>query len=385
MYRILLPLIALSALLASCIEEFDPTLDVEGGAVISVDGTLISDTLCLFHINWISNKQQVDADHPNAPVKGAELILWGNDTSIQYGYWLYDDVYGINPMLAPGVLYSLVIMGDDFSVRTTLLDPCYTPPVSDLRCVQDSSDWHIDYYVSSAPSDILTNENGVQYMKYSYLEDWKVVTFYKSPWEYDPDQGFYLRGYDNSVGWKNDYCHQLLVTRSSDYQGGQIQDFPLAAYQNTDERFYTRFRQRVIQRAISREEYDYNVARRNASNDLGGLFSPMPSELPTNLEVISDLVPGRNLRVTGFVGAAYNVASRDLYVNRDDLKIKYAFKSEMMKNDDKDWPGLDEIYHWGWRCCYHYNDMMYGFCTPKSVDATAWGAVLFPPDDWIDR
>jgi len=66
---------------------------------------------------------------------------------------------------------------------------------------------------------------------------------------------------------------------------------------------YYRYSGLVHQRAITKAENQYELARRQASSEMGGLITPLPSALPTNIRCHTS-----NKRVIGFVGCSLNTS-----------------------------------------------------------------------------
>jgi hypothetical protein len=70
----------------------------------------------------------------------------------------------------------------------------------------------------------------------------------------------------------------------------------------------------VQQRNLTRQEYEYYQVRNKMTNEMGGLFTPQPSELPTNI-TCSD--PSR--KVIGYVGCNMGVAHYQLYIPEEEV------------------------------------------------------------------
>ena len=70
------------------------------------------------------------------------------------------------------------------------------------------------------------------------------------------------------------------------------------------------------QRAISKAEYEYELARRQAGSEMGGLFTPLPSALPTNIHCLTS-----SKHVIGFVGCSLNVSEYRFFLYAKDFSI----------------------------------------------------------------
>ena len=79
---------------------------------------------------------------------------------------------------------------------------------------------------------------------------------------------------------------------------------------------YYRYSGLVHQRAISKAEYEYELARRQAGSEMGGLFTPQPSALPSNIHCLTS-----KKHVIGFVGCSDNISEYRFFLNEYDYSI----------------------------------------------------------------
>ena len=124
---------------------------------------------------------------------------------------------------------------------------------------------------------------GVNY-GWDFDEYWEVITPYKADFEFNPLtlQIDSARPPKNH-GWAHSTSREAVMCSTADYVEGRIFRKTLYTMEHTDDRIARLYFTRVKQRSISREEYEYEMFRRKLSNEMGGLFTPMPAELPTNL------------------------------------------------------------------------------------------------------
>ena len=79
---------------------------------------------------------------------------------------------------------------------------------------------------------------------------------------------------------------------------------------------YYRYSGLIHQRAISKAEYEYEIAQRQANSEMGGLFTPLPSALPTNIHCLTS-----HKHVIGFVGCSLNTTEHRFFLNAKDFSI----------------------------------------------------------------
>ena len=84
--------------------------------------------------------------------------------------------------------------------------------------------------------------------------------------------------------------------------------------ENTDHRLSVLYSIRVYQRNLTLQEYEYYSVRAKQNNEMGGLFTPQPSELPTNITCSN---PSR--KAIGYVGCNMAVAQRQLFIDEEDV------------------------------------------------------------------
>ena len=83
------------------------------------------------------------------------------------------------------------------------------------------------------------------------------------------------------------------------------------------EMIFHRYSGLIHQRAISKAEYEYELARRQAGSEMGGLFTPQPSALPTNIHCLTS-----SKHVIGFVGCSLNTSKYRFFLDAPDFSIK---------------------------------------------------------------
>ena len=124
-------------------------------------------------------------------------------------------------------------------------------------------------------------------------------------------------------GWRNAIGSNILVEASSHYDGHHIQQLKLYDIDNSDERLFYKYSGLVQQRAISKDEYEYERARRQASSEMGGLFTPLPSALPSNIHCLT-----AHKSAIGFIGCALNTAKYRFFFYPRDFSVNRTYKGD---------------------------------------------------------
>jgi hypothetical protein len=145
----------------------------------------------------------------------------------------------------------------------------------------------------------------------------------------------------------------------------------------------------VHQRAISKAEYEYELAQRQAGSEMGGLFTPLPSALPTNIRCLTS-----NKHVIGFVGCALNTSEYRFFLRAIDYSIDHPEKKDarLWLNDCNEQACYRMVVEQGMYLCV-WKDERY---RPGGKLQTAWaydyqldvrvrGAYAEKPDFWNDE
>ena len=142
----------------------------------------------------------------------------------------------------------------------------------------------------------------------------------------------------------------------------------------------------VHQRAITKAEYEYELARRQASSEMGGLFTPQPSSLPTNIRCLTS-----RKHVIGYVGCSLNTSDYRFFLDAKDF---YIYRPQ--KEDARKWIiNPDEKECWrmvvnGMFLCIWEDerdsggDLTTGWARRNQLDVRLKGAYIVKPWFWED-
>ena len=315
--------------LSGCVERFDADISSDDANVLVVEGAICSGELNKF---VLSRSQTINSVLTPRTVKGAKVSVHGSDGS-EYVAQEADGYYACQiDGLSPDVAYCLHIEVDGEVYESEPQKPLRTEKIADVMGMQNTPESNIDVLVTPAEP---FEPDQVHYYSWTYDETWEVhpdyttVIYYdtntKAP-VYDPHQ-FPERGWTNATG------STIIVGSSQNYEGQHIRRFKMYDIDRGDKRMYHRYSGLVHQRAISKAEYEYELARRQASLEMGGLFTPLPSALPTNIHCLTskkhvkDRIKKNNIKI-----------KKEGFRERLFQKLNTMAKTEIMpileKNDD---------------------------------------------------
>ena len=305
--------------LVSCVDEYEADISAEDSNLLVVEGTICSAELNKF---YLSRTQDIKDSHAPRMVTGASVSVRGSDGS-EYKAHATDNYYSCwIDQLDSDVAYYLHIETDGEVYESEPQQPLHTEKIASVVGVQNTPDSNIDVLVTpDAPFDA----DKTNYYTWSYIETWEVHPEYTTYVYFDTNtaQKVDTIGMFPERGWRNAIGSNILVEASTHYNGQHIQRLKLYDFENSSERLFFKYSGLVQQRAISKEEYEYECARRQASSEMGGLFTPLPSVLPTNIRCLTS-----HKSVIGFIGCALNTAKYRFFFDSRDFSVNRTYKGD---------------------------------------------------------
>jgi hypothetical protein len=227
----------------------------------------------------------------------------------------------------------------------------------------------------------------VNYYSWTYDETWEVHSDYSTHVYFDTEKMKAVFKADQfpERGWKDATDSTIMVGASSSYEGQHIRRLKIYDIDRGSERMYYRYSALIHQRAISKAEYEYELARRQAGTEMGGLFTPLPSALPTNIHCLTS-----KKHVIGFVGCALNTSKYRFFVTPDGFSIY-----RPVKGDARQWVEDPS----STLCCKMVADGLYlcewidetmkpggklrtAWAYDYQLDVRCWGAYIEEPVFW---
>ena len=328
-------LLSVAGIAPSCIEEYNELNSSDDERMLFVEGQIVSQSDCTFALRY-SVPAGITSDFANKPLESAQVMVIGSDGAVFDGRERVPGHYTVSVgQLRPEVSYSLRVETKEGTYNSRPMLPLDATDIADLSFEQPRDDRKVDFYVST------TDPQRTVYYKWDVRETWEIYTPFQCYWTYvfdDPDQferwiptlqgqavptGKFMplgRDYIKNHGWRSIDSHELLYANNIDYGQSAIERMCLFQRNGDDNRFQTRYLAQVRQMAITAEEYEYLHLLTTQSSEMGGLFTPMPSELPGNIARTD------GSRAIGFIGVRGQVSEREIYVNRRDIDHKDTYK-----------------------------------------------------------
>ena len=366
--------------LMGCVEEYEADISADDSNLLVVEGTICSGEWNKF---YLSRTQSINSSYTPQMVMGASVVVHGSDGS-EYKTEAIDDYYTCwIDHLSPDVEYYLRIEYDGEVYESEPQKPLRTEKIASVIGVQNDPQNSIDVLVTpAAPFE----SDKVTYYSWSYNETWEVHPQYTTYVYFDIEKMMKVDtiGMFPERGWKNAIGTKILVGASNDYDNQHIQKLKLYDIGRGNERLFYRYSGLVTQRAISKAEYEYELARRQASSEMGGLFTPLPSALPTNIHCLTS-----HKLVIGFIGCSLNTAKYRFFFNSSDFAISrpYPFDTRVWLEDCDEKDCLRMAYQ-GMYLCEWDDERLFGgklktaWALDYQLDIRLRGAYIEEPDFW---
>lgn len=322
--------------MTGCVDEYEAELPEGDSHLLVVSGTICSGRYSEFHLTWsvpLSQKSDYDDDSSSywetQLVRDAKVTICGTDGSVyecpeNVVSYEYDDTsysfgtgyYGCDmPQLNPDVSYYVNIECDGDTYQSTPEKPIPTPKIERLECFQKDSLSNVEVLLTTAEPD---NPDQATYCTWTYVETWEMRPLRKTTIYFDTItmKRQYLSEDElyPERGWKFGWDETILAASTANYADGRFNRYQLLEIPRDDERVYWCYSNEVTQRAVSKTEYEYMKACLEAGWEMGGLFSPQPSALPTNIHCKTS-----SKRAIGYVGCSQNVATKRIYIKASEI------------------------------------------------------------------
>jgi hypothetical protein len=317
---ILLLFLAVATLVASCVYDYDPQIDGEGGYMI-VEGNIIIGEVSQVRLSYSWSLVDTLATQDEERMKvlyqskmhvedsqgGRYENTMGASAGIYYGSpYAYFDMRNADPALE----YRLVIENAN-GTYVSSWDKAISPgQIDSLSYVISDDRSTMSICVSTH-----TGDAGPSYYRWRVEETWEYHAETSAAYKY-----IYTGGLDGDVVplpdsestyrcWTGGMRSEIMTGSSEDLSEDRLVNHQLYTLNNRDERISVCYQPQVTQMRIPEEAYRYWEQMNRNGQDVGGLFSPEPSEMRGNVANLDN--PAE--MVLGYVGVM-TVTRATMYV-----------------------------------------------------------------------
>jgi len=376
----------LAVLVNSCISEFNAKLPSTDIQILIVDGSIIENTDVIFYLSTSMPLSSSFTTNQN-PIVANLYIIGNNGYKSMEATSLGNGAYRFSVgTLDDNVEYGLEIDYNGDVYKSSLSKPIATPEIDSVSWVQPEAAGNVSFRVSTHD-----DKGEAKFFLWSYTENWEVTAYYYNTLFFNPDSNQFYNDYTAPFYhcWKNSASHNLLIGSTESLSENRIVDKQIYNCLPDNDRFYYLYSLTVNQQAISKAAFEYYQNKIVLNDQMGGLFTPQPSELTGNITCVTD--PSK--RVMGFVETVKNITQKRKFVYAQEITHLPSYTNcPSITNDSimylfsgSETPYLD-AYKGGYR---PYGELShsppptpqtwaYGFCT----ECTMGGGSKVKPDFW---
>lgn len=372
----------------SCIDEYVQEPKNQQTGILVIEGTITGDSVVTVYVSRTVRMDQTATT--GGLVQGAEVYILCNDgTQSEVGTEVERGEYAVPyHALDMSKSYCLQVKIEGKIYQSEFKRPMQTPPIDSLYWYKDDAEAPVDIFVSTHDPN-----NQVIYYMWTFCEDWEIVSYYNTtlyvlavrtfydyvrPYEENPNPYYYC--------WNRMISRNVLIENASRYIGNQIIDYPLHTFPCTDDRVCYLYCISVTQQALDEEAYQYYQNKKKMTEEMGNIFSPMPSELQGNITCIEN----PDEPVIGYIHVSIPTNKR-LFIGREEAFLDnrncqlftedYLIEEHLKVNPFP--PTPEDLLSKGYRYVYNGSEGIGGkqWARVECVECTAYGTKE-KPDFW---
>ena len=304
--KIVFGLFVLALLAAGCVSEFDAKLPSNDEQILIVDGNIIENTTVVFHLGKSFPLDSVF--NPNLNINAALTLIGSNGYQSLPATNMGNGAYILSVgSLDDDVAYGIQIEYDGNTYQSALSKPLHTPEIDSVSWIQPKETGTISFRVSTHD-----DSNGAKFFIWDYTENWEIMAHYYTTIFLNPGTNTFYE--DGSAPyyfcWRSAASNKFLIGSTESLNENRIVNKQLYQFDPTDSRFSRLYCVTVSQRAISKSAYEYYQNKITLNDNMGGLFTPQPSELSGNITCITN--PSK--KAMGYVEVVKNTTQKRIFV-----------------------------------------------------------------------
>lgn len=288
-----------------CREEFEPNVSGSDSKILVVEGYLDTEgTSSLLKLSYTQSLQTDGTDFPK--VQGANVFL---ESSSGQRFYLTEEGAG-------EYRFEQDIPEQDTYVLRISLPGGESYTSKELKPLDSTDIIDIDYEKNEDGVEIFIttrgDENADDFL-WTYEETWAFQPPFPSNVKYDPEIRDVVERTEEE---KYDLCYRsvpnsdLILQSSSNFEDQLVFRQPILQINRGDERLSVRYSILITQKALAPDATEFWENLRENTDDLGTIFSPLPSQVQGNM--VHDQNP--NTPVIGQVGLG-RVSQKRLYID----------------------------------------------------------------------
>jgi hypothetical protein len=211
----------------------------------------------------------------------------------------------------------LIETGKKFKLRVVVNSKEYLSDEVPLKAspVLDSITWKSDDRGVSIYLDAHDVAGSTRYYLWMYTETWEYAANRYSTLKWANNRVVGLKAEDMvNLCYGSNSSTRVLIRSTTSNKQDIVNDFPLAFVPAGSVKLWRLYSIEVEQRAIDEQAYTYWLNLQKTTEDLGGLFDPLPSEVTGNVRNVANGFE----KVLGYFSGG-EIQKKRLFIKRDDL------------------------------------------------------------------
>jgi len=321
-------------ILASCIDPYNPPIIDNDLQLVVVDGSIDGINSARVRLTYT---RSLASEEPSPAITNAVVSIadeLGNTTSLSSeGNGNYSTVIG---SFVPGTRYRLDFQINGKQYQSELVPFKETPEIDSLNYKTDADELTVRVFTHD-------DSRNSRFYKWGYNETWEYQSPYVASYVVEGGSVRQLGGDEIKAScWEDERHRKIIIGTSNRLSTDIISDFPVIAVPRTSIKLTRRYSALVTQQSLTEEAYNYWLNVQKNSENLGGLFDPLPGEVNGNVFCVSR----PDEKVIGLFYASTKTQKR-IFIERDQLigystyappacKLDTLLATQIPGSDDRD-------------------------------------------------
>lgn len=291
--------------MVSCRDPFEPELSAFSTEVLVVEGFIELEGESIVRL---SKTSPLKSEITGNLVSSAFISLSDGEDNRWDFVELEEGIYSLEGSFSENQTYFLHIqLRNGHTYRSEPLIPVISPEIEVLDYIRDEDG--VEIFVSTRGTE------AAQYFLWTFEEHWIFQPGVVSQLIYE--NGIVRRRTEEERidrCWDSNLNPSIVLQNAARFEDNSILQRELVRIPNLSEKLTQRYSIEVRQMAIDQSAFDFwDILRRN-SEDVGGIFSPLPSLINGNIQSLSEEVP----QAIGHVSMG-KTSTKRIYIDLDDV------------------------------------------------------------------
>ena len=313
----------------SCISEFNANLPSNDVQILFVDGTITANSDMTFYLSKSFSINDINIPPESLNTNAKIFIIGSNGYQSPPAINLGRGTYIIPSIgeLDDNVEYGIRIEYEGDAYQSTLSKPLHTPEIDSVSWTQPEKAGEVFFRVSTHD-----DTGQAHFFIWNYTEDWEITASYYTTAFYNSitNEHYTINPAPHYYCWKNRLSNTFLIGSTESLGENRIINKQLYHHRHDDDRFSLLYSVVVYQKAITKNAFEYYHNKIVINDEMGGLFTPQPSELTGNITCITN--PSK--KVMGYIEPVKNITQKRIFVQAENILGPRPFNCKIMTSSD---------------------------------------------------